>query len=125
VTAGVTQTILAGDPSGRPGNCLQAAVATLLNLPLDRVPHFVESGDDWLTEMIVFAETRGYRTEWRTKDEPLTFGLMFGPTVRSADLHHAVAVVDGVMWDPHPSRAGLTEAFTYIAFVAVEGGVVE
>lgn len=115
---GVTQTILAGTP-GRQGNCLQAAVATLLGLPLDDVPHFVESPGDWVQDMVTFAREHGYRLEWRTKDEPITFGLLFGPTVRSADLHHAVAVINGEVWDPHPSRAGLTATTTYIRFVPI------
>lgn len=38
----VMQTILHGDPDGRAGNCLQAAVASLFDLPLDAVPHFYE-----------------------------------------------------------------------------------
>lgn len=33
----VTQTILLNDPSGRPRNCLQAAVASLLDLDFDLI----------------------------------------------------------------------------------------
>ena len=43
MTAAVDQTIFVGDPQ-RPGNCVAACVATLLDLPLDRVPHFIEFG---------------------------------------------------------------------------------
>lgn len=122
MTAGVTQTIFAGDPSGRMGNCLQAAVATLLGLPLDDVPHFAESTADWVEDMVWFARSNGFAIVWRGGGEPPQFGLAFGPTVRSADIKHAVAVVNGEVWDPHPSRAGLTQATTYVAWVpSVEG----
>lgn len=111
---GVTQTILAGDPSGRLGNCLQAAIATLLELPLDAVPHFAESSGDWVAEMVQFARQRGHRIVWRSDGDRPDFGLMFGPTIRSAELTHAVAIRHGQVWDPHPSRIGLTAESTYV-----------
>lgn len=114
---GVTQTILAGDPSGRLGNCLQAAVASLLGLPLDGVPHFAESPGDWVAEMVQFAREHGHHIVWRGNGDRPDFGLVFGPTVRSAELTHAVAVRNGQVWDPHPSRAGLTAESTYIDWV--------
>jgi hypothetical protein len=114
---GVTQTIFAGDQSGRLGNCLQAAIATLLGLPLEEVPHFAECPWDWVHEMVGFAREHGYQIVWRTGGDRPTFGLVFGPSVRSADTTHAVAVVDGEVWDPHPSRAGLTAESTYVHWV--------
>lgn len=123
MTAGVTQTIFAGDPSGRMGNCLQAAVATLLGLPLDDVPHFAESSE-WASDLASFAFQSGYATVWRGGGAPApNNGLAFGPTIRSADIAHAVAILDGQVWDPHPSRAGLTSVSTYVDWLpAVEGG---
>lgn len=118
---GVTQTILAGTP-GRMGNCLQAAVATLLGLPLDAVPHFVELDESWSEALAEFARQHGYATVWTDGlYPPPDFGLAFGPTVRSTDVVHAVAIVDGHVWDPHPSRAGLTTASTYIAWHSTPG----
>lgn len=113
----VTQTILLGDPSGRPGNCLQAAVASLLGLDLDAVPHFVESTGDWFEDMAVFVLGHGYELmQHSPAHDPPVFGLAFGFTNRSAD-RHAVVYRDGVMaWDPHPSRDGLTSVKVYLDF---------
>ena len=114
---GVTQTILAGTP-GRQGNCIQAAVATLLSLPLDEVPHFAESDGDWVEDMVAFARKHGHSIVWRHGGPPAPAqGLAFGPTIRSADITHAVAIVDAEVWDPHPSRAGLTSVSTYVDWV--------
>jgi hypothetical protein len=114
MTEGVTQTILVGDPSGRLGNCLQAAVATILTLSLDEVPHFAEH-DNWAQALVDFAHEHGYATVWTDGENRIPqLGLAFGPTVRSADIVHAVAVVGGQFWDPHPSRAGLTAVTTYV-----------
>src|SRR4051812_49269219 len=44
---GVRQTIVDGDDSGLSGNCLQAALATLLSVPPGIVPHFALFGAQW------------------------------------------------------------------------------
>lgn len=110
--AEVTQTIIVGDASGRQGNCLAAAVASLLGLPLDEVPHFAEA-DDWWGAMASFARTHGYAID--RADEPPKFGLAFGPSPRGVT--HAVVILNGeTAWDPHPSRAGLLSASMYVRF---------
>lgn len=113
----VTQTILLGNPDGRPGNCLQAAVASLLDLDLQAVPHFAESTRDWFEDIATFARDHGYDlTQHGPGHEPPVFGLAFGFTNRSSE-RHAVVYRDGVMvWDPHPSRDGLTSVRTYVDF---------
>ena len=106
----VTQTITVGDGTGRVGNCLQAAVASLLGLALDEVPHFAEH-DDWLERMVGFGADRGYRVVYR--GAPVAFGLAFGRSPR--DVPHAVVVVDGqIVWDPHPSGDGLVSVSNYV-----------
>lgn len=114
----VSQTILLGDPSGRPGNCLQAAVASLLDLDLDAVPHFAEADVDvWEAEFEAWMEAAGYRIDWGgPRDAPPGFGLAFGFTTRSCE-RHAVVYRDGAMaWDPHPSHEGLTSVSSYLQF---------
>lgn len=102
----ITQTILDPDPGGRPGNCLQAAVASLLDLDLDEVPHFVEHRHDWMRCLRYFAAWHGWDVWRRNPDRGVPFGIGTGKTVRGT--HHAVVWRDGAMaWDPHPSRAGL------------------
>jgi hypothetical protein len=113
----VTQTILQGGGSGRLGNCLQAAVASALDLPLDDVPHFLEADEDWWTAMVDFLSAHGHVAH---KQAPLhgapPLGLAIGLSPR--DWTHAVLCRDGAQWDPHPSRAGLTEVGSYVAFEA-------
>lgn len=115
----VTQTILHGDPSGRPGNCLQAAVASLLDLNLDEVPHFIEH-DDWLEYFVDFCVERGYRPLMRPPAAHVAYGMAWGPSERG--VRHAVVWIDGRMvWDPHPSRAGLLRVTELIAFEPAGG----
>jgi hypothetical protein len=114
----VTQMILHGDPSGVPGNCLQAAVASLLNLPLDDVPHFILH-DDWLEQLAAFCIAHGYRPIMRMPDVPVAYGMAWGPSERG--VRHAVVWVDGqIAWDPHPSRAGLLKVTELIAFEPIQ-----
>lgn len=42
------------------GNCMQAAMASLFDLPLDAVPHFLECGDQWFSVMNEFIKSRGF-----------------------------------------------------------------
>lgn len=123
MTRPVTQTIIESDDSNRegpPGNCLQAAVASFLELDLDQVPHFVLHAN-WAHHLRVFAERRGFQLDCVKPDRRLS-GVAIGPTVRGT--HHAVVWSKGVtVWDPHPSRAGLSEVswlFTLTPVSAVQ-----
>ena len=42
------------------GNCMQAAVASLFELPLEKVPHFLEYKDKWFTTFYDFVREQGY-----------------------------------------------------------------
>lgn len=42
------------------GNCMQAVIASLLELPLEEVPHFLEFGDHWFSEMHKCLNAHGY-----------------------------------------------------------------
>jgi hypothetical protein len=96
----VTQT----DTGPGTGNCLQAAVASLLDLPLEEVPHFILHSD-WEVRFWTFMEDHGY-TVRQVLAGPGVTGIAVGPTVRGT--FHAVVMADGeVVWDPHPSRHGL------------------
>lgn len=94
------------------GNCTEAAVASLLGLPLDAVPRFRGAGpeahDFWDAFKRFFAE-RGLEVV-RFNGE-LIFDSLYlasGPSARGCD--HMVVMRDGnLAHDPHPSRAGLLE----------------
>ena len=136
-----TQTLLAEREDGHtaaglPGNCLQAAVASLLDLEVDQVPHFALYVD-WFAAMRRWArDTREgdftyfefpvpeqYATAWesvvawgREHDAHL---LLSGPSPRGPFWHVVVGNVDlEVVHDPHPSRAGLVEVRDAIVYCA-------
>jgi len=52
----VYQTIV--DPGN--GNCMQAAVATLFDMKLEEVPHFLTFGDKWFSVFYEFIKDSGY-----------------------------------------------------------------
>ena len=56
----VYQTIIGrADDGSAPGNCMQAVVASLLELPLDEVPHFLLYGDRWWEMEYNFLMSKG------------------------------------------------------------------
>lgn len=92
---------------GRPiGNCLQAALASLLELPLGEVPHVVMHGD-WWDRLTTWAIGQGFELvpiapNW----PPRGYYLATGPAVRG--LPHTCVYHDGALaHDPHPDRTGL------------------
>ena len=106
------------DANGVPGNCFQACVASILELPLEEVPHFA-TFDDWLGETRRFVSehsggdlvVRVYAPEFPMFTTPGHFVIGAGPSPRGNFWHGVVLNADtGEMaHDPHPSRAGLVE----------------
>lgn len=100
------------------GNCLSAAVASVLELELHEVPNFVEIDDDggqhWFEHVCQFVKSHGYDyIFWPVEDErcptpePGEFYLMAGKSPRG-NFYHIVVYRDGEMvHDPHPSGAGI------------------
>jgi hypothetical protein len=106
----VDQDIFVNDPQGRPGNCLQACVASILELPLNEVPHFVTVPDDtWFDQMVKWIESRGYAlydSDGLSCDEDYVFAIGKSPR----GVSHVVIYHKGEMvHDPHFSRAGITD----------------
>ena len=136
----VLQTILA-DPErgdghnaeGIAGNCYQAALASVLELPLEQVPHFAQDGERWQETSSAWLSAQGVirsfyvdehltrltyplRVEpgtdfWGTPVESLVGALGAGPSPRGPWRH--VVVLDpetgDMLHDPHPSGAGVLE----------------
>jgi hypothetical protein len=127
----VRQTVVA-DPrrrdgyatDGTPGDCLRAAVASLLDLDLFEVPHFGLYGPSWWQTMRRWARRtlgqdfaalrpHGGSVAYALPDydNPDWSGLMIGngPSPRGPWRH--VVIVDrqlALVHDPHPSDRGLT-----------------
>lgn len=106
---------------GQYGDCQRAVIASLLDLPISEVPHFLQlaKGDpvEYWTGIQRFLATKGFA--WLTV--PAKSGAAFygsengvyheisGPSPRGNGTQHAVVGLDGeIVFDPHPSRAGLT-----------------
>jgi hypothetical protein len=116
------------DRMGSPwGNCLEACYATLLGVPIEEVPDprdlcgedtcaadvlklRVQAISDWLAQEFGVAVVRGDGAKppgvlLRRSDVPLLW-IASGPGPRG--YNHATVYSNGnLLWDPHPSRAGL------------------
>ena len=115
---------------GIEGNCVQACLASVLELPLDAVPNFVTM-DDWCGEMEkwllklyglqpLFLKLRREIEvdDWR----PFGYHLMGGMGPRG--LKHSVVGYRGeIKWDPHPDRGGLVKVEDWTVFVATMDGL--
>ena len=62
-----TQTIFVNDPRGIPGDCMRTAVASLLDMPTEAVPHFVLF-EDWFGAFSLWLNGHGLRRvgSWRS-----------------------------------------------------------
>lgn len=111
----VRQTVFAPDGGDEmPGNCLQAAMATLLDLPLTGVPHFVgdawANGEpSWWVRWYQWCYAQGLELTRGGNPEPGEYYLGSGPSPRDpANRSHVAVYRDGhLVHDPHPSNAGV------------------
>lgn len=106
----VTQTTFYDPDSEGHGNCTEAAVASLLGIPLSDVPDFRENGaESWefWDAFEAFFESRGFRITLNPSSAPCDgYYLASGPSARGCP--HMVVMRDGELaHDPHPSRSGL------------------
>lgn len=124
----ITQTLLGRGPNfNEPcGNCLQAALASILELPLDQVPHFCDVnahglGYDWYAEMNAWLEQRFglmvvyiHESEWK----PTGFHLLSGTSPRGSQ-HETVGYNGELAHDPHPIGGGVSGERHIGLFVSV------
>lgn len=98
------------------GDCVRACTATILDLPLSDVPHFVKEtpGPDWYEVWEKFMLDHGrevtiFMMPWDSKPPVfMNYYLASGMTERG--VKHMVVMRDGVVaHDPHPRGNGLTE----------------
>ena len=121
---GVTQVIVAGHAETLPGDCLRASVATFFARPLDEVPHFAlfnswhQALNLWLADWYDL----GARIRPVGGNPPgQAMYLLIGGSPRNADWSHIVVSLRGrILWDPHPSRAGLTDQRQTVEFYLLD-----
>lgn len=103
-----TQTIFVNDPRGIPGDCLRTAVASILDLPTEAVPHFVlfTAPGAWFEVLNLWLEGRELRIQPLNPASVDRECLALGMSPRDVE-HVVVWGPDGMLHDPHPSRAGI------------------
>jgi hypothetical protein len=89
------------------GNCLEACVASLLGLSIEKVPDF--GVDGWHAALCSFLNARGmYPLQFQSNGGdagPPGYHIIGGQSARGP--HAVVGRGSVIVHDPHPSRAGL------------------
>lgn len=101
--------------SGEIGDCVRAVTASILELNIEDVPHFVKEqpGSEWYNTWESFMISHGttpimITPPWNSIPKPLGYYLASGPAVRGCK--HIVIMLNGeIVHDPHPSRKGLSD----------------
>ena len=107
-----------GSPGETRGDCWAACLASLLDLPIGDVPHFVQNdvdgGVDWMVATYQWLHDRGFRlTMCAGAERPAgRYYIQTGPSPRTGPtgeaISHACIYIDGELaHDPHPDRTGL------------------
>lgn len=111
----ITQTILHNPEQGEYGNCLSAVLASLLRLDINTVPVFINP-NTWYRDLNCYLSAFNLAyIELENLDVILAdwgisncYYCLCGKTEKHADTEHASVGINGEMvFDPHPSRAGL------------------
>lgn len=116
----VDQEFLHRPEIGQYGDCQRAVIASLLDLPISEVPHFLQQANGesvgFWEGLQDFCRSRGFAyltVPARSGaaffgSDASVFHEIAGPSPRGNGITHAVVGRDGeVFFDPHPSRAGL------------------
>jgi len=97
------------------GNCWQAAVASLLEIPLEAVPDFSNKANpnrqtDWFTHFShwLFDEFSMFVWIYNPEREIPAFHILAGESPRGFS-HAVVARKDEIIHDPHPEGGGLVK----------------
>jgi hypothetical protein len=109
------------------GNCVQACVASILELPLEQVPNFMLADDLWREAFDEFLEPYGlYTMTTYVTDvwKPEGYHLICGPSPRGDYWHAIVGYKGKAVHDPYPDGGCKLAAHKeWTMFVArLEGG---
>jgi hypothetical protein len=129
------QTIIHDPDNGKIGNCFSAVIASLLHIPIEEVPDFNAEGT-WTADLNAWLRPRGLCylslevkawgdggvAEWLKN-----YGVVglhheiAGPSPRFNDNLHACVGADGLLiFDPHPSDAGVVQHHHIGLFVLLQ-----
>ena len=104
------------------GNCHEAAVASILGLPLDEVPDFGQQPDPEAT-YVKFVRGLGFivlKPPVEIGQQLDCYYLAFGPSIVSGNPHVVVYRAGKLVHDPHPGRNGLSAVKSVHVLVPVE-----
>lgn len=122
------QTVLHDPENGKYGNCMSAVLASLLHLPIEEVPLFIDPVN-WVNDLNAWLRPRGlaYCMVDDFDCHVEAYGIqglwheVSGNTQRRADVMHACVAKDGqAVFDPHPDDTGLVRVTAYGFFIALE-----
>ena len=115
----VKQQVLYQDEPRIYGDCMRACVASILELPINEVPHFLEVAKGSIYEFYNLIEEflleRGYEAYWQHSliyhwrpGLPDCYHIISGPSPRYPGVGHAVVGLNGSpVFDPHPDNTML------------------
>jgi hypothetical protein len=111
------QTRLSDPEHPKKGNCFTACLASILDMPIEQVPNFIDFGQDWFEPFYKFLREHGFEYHGlRHGTDALTYEpgidgyyIVGGKSHREFAMSgHAVVFRHGKMiFDPHPSNDGL------------------
>ena len=114
-------------PIGERGNCWQAAVASVLELPLTEVPDIQLYDDDrvWFDKFREWLEQYGLGAIGLATGGNITlqgYHLIEckSTTLKNGELHVVVGLNGKVVHDPNPNATTLGEVVDYIIFTALD-----
>lgn len=109
------------------GNCLQACVASVLDLPIEKVPNFMLApGVEWYDTFVDYMRGRGFYPIYLHPDvierdgtRPYGYHLLQGKSPRG-DYDHVIVGLNGKpVHGPHPDGGMLDELRYIIVFAAL------
>jgi len=107
------------------GNCLQACIASILELPLEEVPNFMQFPDQWLPRYEHFLRTHNLqpvhiRFDGKTPDwEPWGYHLISVKSPRGDYDHSLVGYQGKPVHDPFPGGECVGEVIGWELLVSV------
>jgi len=114
-------------PVGERGNCWQAAVASVLELPLEEVPDIQEYDEklvwfdkfrEWLGQYGLSAI--GLSVEGNLTIQGYHLIECKSTTLKNGELHVVVGLNEKVVHDPNPNAITLGKVVDYIIFTALD-----
>ena len=110
------------------GNCFSAALASILELPIEEVPFFMhEPTDEWFARLLAWLKPRGLWAlgmnvqegeQFRWIDKAAGYHILSGQS--PFGLHSVVAYGEEIVWDPAPANTGLTTRETVVYLIPLD-----